>query len=162
MRSGPPLTPHVELSDGMLLQVHILNELRGSTLEVGISRMKTRGTSVRFVLLSATAPNIEDIANWIGGSNESQSARIFKVGFGLRMLSAQTYRSHQFGEEYRPCKITRHVYSYSTKNQREFQFNRSLDFRVFDLLQRHACGKPVLIFCPTRNGKPPYSSCAAF
>ncbi|KAG8989050.1 Sec63 [Tulasnella sp. 427] len=27
-----------------------------------------------------------------------------------------------------------------------------LDFRLFDLLQRHACGKPVLIFCPTRKG----------
>lgn len=47
-------------------QVHILNESRGSTLEVCIARMKLRGSAVRFILVSATAPNIGDIAAWIG------------------------------------------------------------------------------------------------
>lgn len=47
-------------------QIHVLNESRGSTLEVVISRMKTRGAAVRFVLVSATVPNIEDVATWIG------------------------------------------------------------------------------------------------
>jgi Lhr-like helicase len=49
-----------------MLQIHVLNESRGSTLEVVISRMKTRGAAVRFVLVSATVPNIEDVATWIG------------------------------------------------------------------------------------------------
>lgn len=65
-----------------LLQVHILNETRGSTLEVVISRMKLRGTDVRFVLVSATVPNIEDIAAWIGsGTNDDQTAQVFRVRY---------------------------------------------------------------------------------
>ena len=64
-------------------QVHILNESRGSTLEVVISRMKLRGSSVRFILVSATVPNIEDVADWIGigGSSErrSRGARVYEV-----------------------------------------------------------------------------------
>ncbi|KAG8976544.1 Sec63, partial [Tulasnella sp. 427] len=89
-------------------EVHILNETRGSTLEVCISRMKTRGTAVRFILLSATAPNIEDIASWIGENSD---------GYGTSSKLDPLWCS-----------------------------------RLFDLLQRHACGKPVLIFCPTRKG----------
>jgi ATP-dependent DNA helicase HFM1/MER3 len=63
-----------------LIQVHILNESRGSTLEVVISRMKLRGSDVRFVLVSATVPNIEDIASWIGTHNSTDPARVFQVG----------------------------------------------------------------------------------
>lgn len=69
-------------SHPLRLQVHILNESRGSTLEVCISRMKTRGTSVRFVLLSATAPNIEDIAAWVQNSRGNDDAKVFKVRHG--------------------------------------------------------------------------------
>lgn len=68
----------LECAEGFL-QVHILNESRGSTLEVVISRMKTRGSSVRFVLVSATVPNIEDIASWIGDAKLDGSAKVFKV-----------------------------------------------------------------------------------
>ena len=61
-------------------EVHILNESRGSTLEVVISRMKLRGSSVRFLLVSATAPNIQDIAAWIGSSKKSiEYAKVFEV-----------------------------------------------------------------------------------
>lgn len=59
-------------------QVHILNESRGSTLEVVISRMKLRGSGVRFVLVSATVPNIDDVAAWIENSSNG-SAQIFEV-----------------------------------------------------------------------------------
>ena len=41
--------------------------------------MKTRGTSVRFVLVSATVPNIDDIAAWIGGGPSREPATVFKV-----------------------------------------------------------------------------------
>jgi ATP-dependent DNA helicase HFM1/MER3 len=63
--------------------VHILNESRGSTLEVVISRMKLRGEAVRFVLVSATVPNIIDVANWIGDGERGASAKVFEVQFHL-------------------------------------------------------------------------------
>lgn len=62
-----------------IVQVHILNESRGSTLEVVISRMKTRGSAVRFVLVSATVPNIKDIAAWIGNKRRDGAATVFEV-----------------------------------------------------------------------------------
>ena len=63
----------------MLRQVHILNETRGSTLEVVVSRMKARGTSVRFVMVSATVPNIHDVANWIGNDPHGGPATVMEV-----------------------------------------------------------------------------------
>lgn len=63
-------------------KVHILNESRGSTLEVVISRMKARGSDVRFVLVSATVPNIDDVASWIGGP-KNQPARTFEVSLSF-------------------------------------------------------------------------------
>jgi Lhr-like helicase len=55
-------------------QVHILRESRGPTLEVVVSRMKTKGNDVRFVALSATVPNIDDIARWLGQPSEEDKA----------------------------------------------------------------------------------------
>lgn len=46
-----------------------------------MSRMKTRGSAVRFICVSATVPNIEDIASWIGDQNSSKQARIFQVAY---------------------------------------------------------------------------------
>lgn len=63
-------------------QVHILNESRGSTLEVVISRMKVRGSDVRLVLVSATVPNIDDVAAWTGGS-DGGPAKVFEVSQNL-------------------------------------------------------------------------------
>lgn len=68
------------MSIDLPLKVHILNESRGSTLEVVISRMKTRGSAVRFALVSATVPNIDDIASWIGSQdNSARPAKVFEV-----------------------------------------------------------------------------------
>jgi hypothetical protein len=62
--------------------VHILREDRGATLEVVISRMKTRGDHIRFIAVSASVrinipdsnstadvdqvPNVDDVARWLG------------------------------------------------------------------------------------------------
>ena len=61
------------------LKVHILNESRGSTLEVVISRMKARGSCVRFVMVSATVPNIADVAAWIGNGRAAGPAIVMQV-----------------------------------------------------------------------------------
>ena len=60
-------------------KVHILNESRGSTLEVVISRMKFRGSSIRFLMVSATVPNIGDVAAWIGNGTSGGPAAVMEV-----------------------------------------------------------------------------------
>ena len=52
-------------------EVHILKEDRGATLETVVSRMKSIGTNVRFVALSATVPNFNDIATWLGSNSSN-------------------------------------------------------------------------------------------
>ncbi|KIK97520.1 hypothetical protein PAXRUDRAFT_10143 [Paxillus rubicundulus Ve08.2h10] len=118
-------------------EVHILNESRGSTLEVIISRMRARQSAIRFLLVSATVPNIEDVACWIGSNdNNTRPAAIF-----------------QFGEEFRPCKLTKVVYGVEKpKGQNDFAYAHTLDLHLFSVLQRHSANKPILIFCPTRKG----------
>ncbi|KAF8911062.1 Sec63 Brl domain-containing protein [Gymnopilus junonius] len=118
-------------------EVHILNESRGSTLEVVISRMKFRGSSIRFIVVSATVPNIEDLAKWIGG------------GFG----GSEVAQVFEFGDEYRPCQLTRHVVGVHRRNgTNDFQFAKVLDCRLFSVLQQFSVGKPILVFCSTRKG----------
>lgn len=41
--------------------------------------MKARGTSVRFVMVSATVPNIHDVANWIGNDPHGGPATVMEV-----------------------------------------------------------------------------------
>lgn len=76
-------------------EVHILKDTRGACLEAVVSRMKSVGSNVRFVALSATIPNSEDIATWLG-----------------RNTAAQNLPAHQerFGEEFRPVKLRKYVY----------------------------------------------------
>ncbi|KAF9052836.1 hypothetical protein BJ165DRAFT_1339967 [Panaeolus papilionaceus] len=118
-------------------EVHILNESRGSTLEVVVSRMKFRAPALRFVLVSATVPNINDVARWIGGeASKGKQAHVF-----------------QFGDEYRPCKLTRHVVPVHRRHdQNDFQFAKTLDYKLFQVIQEYSTGRPILIFCPTRKG----------
>ncbi|KAG6907418.1 hypothetical protein DXG01_008990 [Tephrocybe rancida] len=118
-------------------EVHILNESRGSTLEVVVSRMRTRGSCVRFLFVSATVPNIHDIAAWIGSTgNPELPAKVF-----------------EFGEEFRPCKLTRFVIGVPrAKRQNDFAFNKTLDYKLFAALQQYSVGKPIMMFCSTRKG----------
>ncbi|KIM49392.1 hypothetical protein M413DRAFT_107246 [Hebeloma cylindrosporum] len=118
-------------------EVHILNESRGSTLEVVTSRMKFRGSLIRFILVSATVPNIQDVAAWIGsGFGASELARVF-----------------EFGDDYRACQLIRHVVGVPRRNgQNDFQFAKLLDYKLFAALQEYSAGKPILVFCSTRKG----------
>ncbi len=76
-------------------EVHILKDARGATLEAVVSRMKSVGSHVRFVALSATVPNSEDIATWLGRDPIRQH------------LPAQRLK---FGEDFRPVKLQKFVY----------------------------------------------------
>ena len=79
-------------------EVHILKESRGATLEAVVSRMKSIGTDVRFVALSATVPNSEDIATWLGKD---------------RLSPELPAHREVFDESYRPVKLEKHVYGFN-------------------------------------------------
>jgi ATP-dependent DNA helicase HFM1/MER3 len=62
-------------------EVHFLkDESRGATLEVVVSRMKTFNAAfhgdkeLRFIAMSATVPNVHDIASWLCHKNGSPAA----------------------------------------------------------------------------------------
>ncbi|KAK8018948.1 hypothetical protein PG991_008138 [Apiospora marii] len=116
-------------------EIHILNDARGATLEAVVSRMKTSGANVRFVGLSATVPNIEDIATWLGKNHSNQS-------------EPATYE--KFGEELRPVKLKKYVYGYDSPGN-DFIFDKMLDGKLTMLLGKHTEKKPIMVFCFTRK-----------
>ncbi|PSN45754.1 hypothetical protein C0J52_13790 [Blattella germanica] len=139
-------------------EVHLLNEeKRGPALEVVVSRMKTiqevitannkqnqehysmseedqTNFRIRFIAVSATIPNIEDLAQWLGTSHD-KPARYFKIS-----------------EDMRPVKLTKIVLGYSHPlSVSQFRFEMSLSYKLRDLIFKHSGGKPTLIFCSTRK-----------
>ncbi|RUS28853.1 Sec63 Brl domain-containing protein [Jimgerdemannia flammicorona] len=113
----------------MIDEVHMLKEKRGATLEAVVSRMKTMGTRLRYMALSATIPNIKDVARWIGDAKDLV-----------------------FGEEYRPVRLLRQVYAYASNNsQNMFMYEKLLDWKLLDIIEKHSNQKPTLVFCSTRK-----------
>ncbi|KAK8302140.1 hypothetical protein V6Z12_D04G068100 [Gossypium hirsutum] len=127
-------------------EVHLLNDLRGATLEAIVSRIKMLArnpemkssalASVRFLAVSATIPNTEDLAEW---------------------LEVPVQGIKRFGEEMRPVKLTTKVFvnaflaGYaSAKN--DFLFEKRLQNYIFDILMQYSRGKSALVFCSTRSG----------
>lgn len=92
-------------------EVHILKESRGATLEAVVSRMRTIGSNVRFVALSATVPNAGDIADWLGKNGEERE---------------QPAVMEVFGPEFRPVKLEKHVYGFQS-GANNFAFDKVLD-----------------------------------
>ncbi|RWA10256.1 hypothetical protein EKO27_g4850 [Xylaria grammica] len=116
-------------------EVHILKDTRGATLEAVVSRMKTIGANIRFVAISATVPNINDVAVWLGRDHHNQ---------------LEPARVEVFGEEMRPVKLQRYVYGYEGAPN-DFIFEKVLDGKLNLLLAKHSEGKPIMVFCFTRK-----------
>ncbi|KAI7865296.1 Sec63 Brl domain-containing protein [Spinellus fusiger] len=114
-------------------EVHFLNEQRGAALEACVSRMKTMHHSIRYIAVSATVPNLQDIASWLDAEAVS------------------------FSEEFRPIPLQRIVNTTYFKGDNMFLFDKRLDWKLLDLIQKYSTGKPTLIFCSTR--KSAQSSC---
>ncbi|KAI8141933.1 Sec63 Brl domain-containing protein [Fennellomyces sp. T-0311] len=114
-------------------EVHILNERRGAVLEACVSRMKTMEHTVRYVAVSATVPNLQDIADWLGGIAIS------------------------FSEEFRPVHLEQIVYGIPFSGDNMFSFESKLDWKLLEMVEKHSNRKPTLIFCSTR--KSAQSSC---
>lgn len=116
-------------------EVHILKEDRGATLEAVVSRMKGLGTDVRFVALSATVPNSQDIATWLGKNHNTPH-----VPAPLE----------KFGEEFRPVKLQKHVCGYQNA-MNDFAFDSFLNGKLPEVIAKYSKGKPLMVFCFTRK-----------
>jgi ATP-dependent DNA helicase HFM1/MER3 len=101
-------------------EVHILKDSRGATLEAVVSRMKSVGSGVRFVALSATIPNSEDVAAWLG--KDAMTAHL------------PAYLG-KFGEEFRPVKLQKFVYGHEFRGN-EFAFDKICESR-FDSISEY-------------------------
>ncbi|MDZ7702408.1 MAG: DEAD/DEAH box helicase [Halobacteriales archaeon] len=96
-------------------EVHLLDsERRGSVLEVTIARLR-RLCDPRIIALSATMPNIEDVAAW---------------------LDAPESATFAFGDEYRPVELHAGVETYSHGENAFADKYRRL-YRALDLADPH-------------------------
>ncbi|XP_063061418.1 probable ATP-dependent DNA helicase HFM1 [Engraulis encrasicolus] len=126
-------------------EVHVLKDTqRGATLEAVISRMKTmnisafedesQSTQTRFVAVSATIPNVSDIACWL--SDHEGPAACLKMD-----------------ESHRPVQLRKVVLGFPcSTNQTEFKFDLSLNYKMANIIQTYSDQKPSLVFCSTRKG----------
>lgn len=80
---------------------------------------------MRFVAVSATIPNIHDLAAW---------------------LNVPAAGIKQYGEELRPCKLTTHVKGYNPAKN-DFLFERRLNEYVYGITTGYSSGRPALVFC---------------
>ncbi|PNS21171.1 ATP-dependent DNA helicase MER3 [Sphaceloma murrayae] len=116
-------------------EVHILNKDRGAILEAVVSRTKLFGPHVRFVALSATVPNSQDLAVWLGRHQTSPNAPAIR---------------EEFGDEYRPVRLRKLVFGYDF-NGNDYAFDTNLTPRLPGIIQAYSQEKPILIFCFTRQ-----------
>lgn len=116
-------------------EVHILKEDRGATLEAVVSRMKSVGSDVRFVALSATVRNSQDIAVWLG-----------KDPINTHLPATR----ERFGEEFRPVRLQKHVCGYQAGGN-DFQFEKVLNGKLPEVITKYSQRKPIMVFCFTRS-----------
>ncbi|MDX1745169.1 MAG: DEAD/DEAH box helicase, partial [Halobacteriales archaeon] len=96
-------------------EVHLLDsDSRGSVLEVTVSRFR-RLCDPRIVALSATMPNVEDVAAW---------------------LDAPPDATFQFGDDYRPVPLHADVKTYS-RGENAFADKYRRLYRAIDLAEPH-------------------------
>ncbi|SNR35499.1 DEAD/DEAH box helicase [Halorubrum vacuolatum] len=96
-------------------EVHLLDsDKRGAVLEVTISRLR-RLQNPRIVALSATMPNVEDVAAW---------------------LDAPAETTYEFGDDYRPVDLETGVKTY-THGSNAFADKYRRLYRALDLAEPH-------------------------
>ncbi|QFU82391.1 DEAD/DEAH box helicase [Natronorubrum aibiense] len=96
-------------------EVHLLDaDRRGSVLEVTISRLR-RLCAPRVIALSATMPNVDDVAAWLDAPEET---------------------TFEFGEEYRPVDLHAGVKTY-THGENSFADKYRRLYRALDIAEPH-------------------------
>jgi replicative superfamily II helicase len=121
----------IEAVDCVVLdEVHLLDsEKRGSVLEVTVSRLR-RLCDPRIVALSATMPNIDDVADWLDAPPEATFA---------------------FGDEYRPVDLHADVKTY-THGENSFADKYRRLYRTLDIVEPHVAEDgQALVFVSSRQ-----------
>jgi replicative superfamily II helicase len=111
-------------------EVHLLDSAkRGSVLEVTVSRLR-RLCDPRVVALSATMPNVSDVAEWLDAPPET---------------------TFEFGDEYRPVDLHADVKTY-THGDNSFADKYRRLYRALDLAEPHIeDGGQALVFVSSRQ-----------
>ncbi|GAA0221869.1 DEAD/DEAH box helicase [Halobacterium noricense] len=111
-------------------EVHLLDsDKRGSVLEVTISRLR-RLCDPRIVALSATMPNVKDVANWLDAPPET---------------------TFEFGDDYRPVDLHADVKTY-THGDNSFADKYRRLYRALDLAEPHVRDDgQALVFVSSRQ-----------
>jgi superfamily II RNA helicase len=80
----------------------------------------------RVIALSATVPNIEDVARWLNGIStfDTNVQRTHKDTDSLSEALPLC-----FGEEYRPVKLSRYVYGIQDNGGNPFMFEKKLEWK---------------------------------
>lgn len=92
----------------------------------GLCGFTDENQKIRFIAVSASIPNSDDIADWLGRNN----TKLFK-----------------FPESLRPVPLNKIVlgYHYNPKRMSAFKFDLSLNYRLRNLIIQHSEGKPTLV-----------------
>jgi len=83
---------------------------------------------MRICAVSATAPNISDIASFL-----------------------DVKEAFYFDDSYRPVELKTHVVGLGYKGKNQYLFDKNLDRHVPELLDRFSDGKPSIVFCHSKK-----------
>ena len=102
-----------------------MNDQRGAVLESVIARMRLvhsqLNSKVRLIAVSATIPNVSNIAQWL-------NARIL-----------------QFPDSMRPVPLQTHVLAVPMNDENGFAFDYSLNYKLPEVIRKYSNGHPTLI-----------------
>lgn len=88
---------------------------------------------IRFIAVSATAPNVDDISVWLDKTN----------GIGIKIAS-----------EYRPVQLIKYVLGFEpikSAETSEYRFDIQLSYKLEKIIREYSSSKPTLVFCATRR-----------
>jgi replicative superfamily II helicase len=92
--------------------------------------LTTTTRSIRFIAVSGTIPNADDVAQWL----DVPPSRLFV-----------------FSDADRPVPLATHVLSVPSSSRNTFQFDKLLTYKLLPTLRQYSDGKPALVFCSTRR-----------
>ncbi|KAI8374238.1 Sec63 Brl domain-containing protein [Radiomyces spectabilis] len=102
-------------------EIRLIGESEGSILEACICRLKRMAIRFRLLIITSALSNLQDIGDWF-------DAKVLD-------LSSITCSKH----------VKTHVYGVPFQGDNVFQFEKRLDWKLFDVIQEHEDDQSVLI-----------------